>query len=105
MKQKFISIPSEIFNDTISKKMIPADIMIYMYLCSKAAHGKPVYINRSKMCKDLGGISLSRISDSLKRLSNNGHINRCQLNGTTSTELLTFVKDKNNIFIRGAHAV
>ena len=101
MNQKFISIPKEIFSDTICKRMIPSDIMVYMYLCSKAAHGKPVYLNRKKMCKDLGGISLSRISDSLKRLCKNGHIVRSKLNGSTSTELKTFVKDKHNIYIRG----
>lgn len=102
MKQKFISIPTEIFDDTISKKMIASDIMVYMYLCSKGAHGKPFYINRMRICRDLGGISLSRVSDSLKRLCENNHINRTRLNGTTSTELLTFVKDRNNIFIKGS---
>jgi DNA-binding MarR family transcriptional regulator len=101
MRQKFISIPSEIFKDTISKKMIPSDMMVYMYLCSKGAHGKPIYINRLRMCRDLGNISVSRVSSSLKRLVKNGHINRAKLNGATSTELLTFVKDRNNIFIRG----
>ena len=101
MNQKFISIPVEIFKDTIGKKMIASDIMIYMYLCSKGAHGKPFYINRVAICKALGGISLSRASGSLKRLSDNGHIVRTKLNGSTSTELLTFVKDKNHIFIKG----
>lgn len=101
MKQKFIAIPSQIFKDTVNKKMIASDIMVYMYLCSKGAHGKPFYINRVRICKELGGISLSRVSDSLKRLSNNGHIQRTKLNGATSTELLTFVKDKNHIFIKG----
>jgi DNA-binding MarR family transcriptional regulator len=101
MKQKFISIPSEIFNDTVLKKMIPSDMMVYMYLCSKGAHGKPIYINRVSMCRELGNVSISRVSASLKRLTSNGHINRSKLNGATSTELLTFVKDRNNIFIRG----
>ncbi len=101
MRQKFIAIPREVFQDVISKRIIPTDIMVYMYLCSKCAHGKPVYIDRNRIRKDLGGVSLSKVSDSLKRLKSAGHIERRKLNGPTSTELLTFVKDKNNIFIKG----
>ncbi len=101
MKQKFISIPSAIYSDLISGKMIASDLMIYMYLCSKAAHGKPIFTPRSKMISDLGHISLSRLNSSLKRLIDSGHIKRRKLNGVTSTRLLTFVKDKNNILIKG----
>jgi hypothetical protein len=101
MKQKFIAIPREVFADVVSKKIIPTDIMIYMYLCSKCAHGRPIYINRERMRKEMGGISLSKLSDSLKRLKGAGHIQRRKLNGPTTTEMLTFVKDRNNIFIKG----
>jgi hypothetical protein len=101
MKQKFIAIPSAIYSDLISGKMIASDLMIYMYLCSKAAHGKPIFTPRSRMISDLGDISLSRLNSSLKRLTKSGHIRRKKLNGVTSTKLLTFVKDKNNILIKG----
>ena len=101
MKQKFIAIPREVFLDVVSKRIIPTDIMVYIYLCSKCAHGKPVFINRNTMCEDMGNISLSKLSDSLKRLRRAGHIDRNKLNGPTSTEMLTFVKDRNNIIIKG----
>lgn len=101
MKQKFISIPSAVYKDLVSGNMIASDLMVYMYLCSKAAHGKPIYINRDIMIEDMGGISLSRLTASFKRLSYCGHIKRRRLNGTTSTQLLTYVKDKNNISIKG----
>ena len=101
MNQKFIAVPREIYVDAISKKLIPTDIMVYMYLCAKCAHGNPVYICRTEMCRDLGGISLSKLSDSFKRLCRNRHLNRRKLNGTTSTSLLTFVKDRSNIYIKG----
>ena len=102
MKQKFISIPSAIYADLISGKMIASDLMVYMYLCSKGAHGKPIYISRQKMINDLGDISLSRLNSSLKRLIDAEHITRRRLNGATSTRLLTFVKDRNNILVKGA---
>ena len=102
MKQKFISIPSAVYNDLVSGGMIASDLMVYMYLASKAAHGKPIYTNRESMVTDLGGISLSRLNASFNRLSKCGHIKRKKLNGATSTQLLTFVKDRNNISIKGA---
>lgn len=101
MKQKFISIPSAVYRDLISGGMIASDLMIYMYLASKAAHGKPIYTSRESMVGDLGGISLSRLNSSFNRLTKCGHIKRKKLNGTTSTQLLTFVKDKYNISIKG----
>ena len=101
MKQKFIAIPREVFLDVVAKRIIPTDIMVYIYLCSKCAHGKPLYTSRERMCADMGDISLSKLSDSLKRLKRAGHILRRKLNGPTTTEMLTFVKDKNNIFIKG----
>lgn len=101
MKQKFISIPSAIYQDLISGNMIASDLMVYMYLSSKGAHGKPIFISRQTMIKDLGNISISRLSSSLKRLSQSGHIARRKLNGITSTRLLTFVKDRNNILVKG----
>lgn len=101
MKQKFISIPSAVYKDLVRGRMIASDLMVYMYLCSKAAHGKPIYTNREIMIEDMGGISLSRLTASFKRLSSCGHIKRKRLNGTTSTQLLTYVKDKNNISIKG----
>jgi len=104
MKQKFLAIPSEIFDDIVSKKIINSDLTLYMYLCSKGAHGKPIYVSRSKICSELGGVSPSRVSGGLRRLAKSGHIKRTKLNGITSTSLLTFVKDKNHIFIKGLHA-
>jgi hypothetical protein len=101
MAQKFIAVPNAIYADVTSNKLIPTDILTFIYLCSKCAHGKPIYLSRRRMCEDLGGLSLSRLSDSLKRLSQNGHVNRNRLNGATSTSLLTFVKDRNHIYIRG----
>jgi len=101
VNQKFITIPREIYLDVVSKRIIPTDILVYMYLCSKGSHGRPIYLNRLRMCKDLGGISLSKLADSLKRLIGSGHLQRSNLNGATSTELLTFVKDRNNIYIKG----
>ena len=101
MNQKFITIPREIYLDVVEKRIIPTDILVYMYLCSKGSHGKPIYLNRLRMCKDLGGISLSKLADSLKRLIGSGHLERSKLNGSTSTALLTFVKDRNNIYIKG----
>jgi hypothetical protein len=101
MQQKFIAIPREVFSDVVSKRIIPTDIMVYMYLCSKCAHGKPIFLNREKMRLDMGDISLSKLSDSLKRLKAAGHIQRRKLNGPTSTEMLTFVKDRHSIFIKG----
>jgi DNA-binding MarR family transcriptional regulator len=101
VKQNFVSIPSQIFKDVISKQLIPVDMQVYMFLASKGAHGKVMYINRHQIRKELGGVSLSRVSDSLRRLSKCGHIKRTKLNGITSTRLLSFVKDKNNIFIKG----
>lgn len=83
------------------KRLIPTDIMTYIYLCAKCSHGKPVFLCRDVMRNDLGGISLSKLSDSLKRLCDNKHLTRTKLNGVTSTELLTFVKDRKNIYIRG----
>jgi hypothetical protein len=105
MPQKFIAVPIEIYLEVTSNKLIPTDILTYIYLCKKCAHGKPVYLSRGKMCKDLGGVSLSRLSDSLKRLADGGHINRARLNGTTSTSLLTFVKDRNHIYIKGKNKI
>lgn len=101
MKQKFISIPSAVYRDLVSGSMIASDLMVYMYLASKASHGKPIYTNRDSMVKDLGGISLSRLNSSFGRLSECGHIRRKKLNGTTSTQLLTFVRDRNNISVKG----
>ena len=102
MKQKFISIPSAVYNDLVTGSMIASDLMVYMYLASKAAHGKTIYTNRGVMAEDLGGISLSRLNASFNRLTACGHIKRRKLNGTTSTQLLTFVKDKHNISIKGS---
>jgi hypothetical protein len=101
VKQKFIAVPRQIYVDVTLKRLIPTDIMIYIYLCAKCSHGKPVFLSRESMRKDLGGISLSKLADSLKRLSDNNHLSRTKLNGITSTELLTFVKNKENIYIRG----
>ena len=101
MPQKFITVPNIIYLDVTKRKLIPTDILTYIYLCSKCAHGKPIYLSRNRMPKEMGGVSLSRLSDSLKRLSLYGHVNRSRLNGVTSTSLLTFVKDKNHIYIKG----
>ena len=101
MKQKFISIPKELLEDLIEDKLIAIDICVYMYLCSKCSHGHRVFITRKEMLKSLGSMSLSRLSSSLSRLVESGHLERKKLNGTTSTRLLTFVKDRNNIFIKG----
>ena len=101
MAQKFIAVPNAIYLDVTRNRLIPTDILTYIYLCSKCAHGKPIYLSRDRMRKEMGGVSLSRLSDSLKRLSRHGHVNRNRLNGTTSTSLLTFVKDRNHIYIKG----
>ena len=44
---------------------------------------------------------MSKLADSLRRLCANKHLARTKLNGVTSTLLLTFVKDRGNIFIKG----
>tara|TARA_Y100000004_G_C8950602_1_gene428299 strand:- start:1536 stop:1865 length:330 start_codon:yes stop_codon:yes gene_type:complete len=102
MKQKFISIPRELLEDLISGKLISIDICVYMYLCSKCSHGHRVFITRNEMLKSLTNMSLSRLSSSLSRLVEAGHLERKKLNGVTSTRLLTFVKDRHNIFIKGS---
>jgi|TARA_B110000495_G_scaffold1151_1_gene816 hypothetical protein len=101
MKQKFIAIPSVVYRDLFEGNMIASDLMVYMYLCSKAAHGKPIFTRREVMVGDLGGISLSRLTASFKRLIRCGHLKRTRLNGVTSTQLLTYVKDKNTISVKG----
>ncbi len=101
MKQKFITIPVSIMDDVISGKLISTDVMIYMFLSSKCSHGKRVFMSRKKMRDGLGGVSVSRLSASLGRLSSAGHLEREKLNGITSTRLLTFVKDRYNIYTKG----
>ena len=101
MKQKFLSIPRQIMEDLVSGELISTDVMVYMFLCSKCSHGKRVFLSRKAMLKNLGSMSLSRLSSSLSRLVDAGHLERRRLNGTTSTRLLTFVKDRSNIYIRG----
>tara|TARA_A200000159_G_C7336247_1_gene345205 strand:+ start:78 stop:413 length:336 start_codon:yes stop_codon:yes gene_type:complete len=101
MKQKFISVPTPIMEDLINGALISTDVMVYMFLSAKCSHGKRVFMSRQKMVSGLGGMSVSRLSSSLSRLSKAGHLERIKLNGSTSTRLLTFVKDRYNIYVKG----
>jgi hypothetical protein len=100
--QKFIAVPWKIQEDVIKGNLIGTDLMVFMYLASKASHGRRIFTSREVMKEDLGGISLSKVADSLGRLSKAGHVERQRLNGVTSTRLLTFVKNANNIYIKGS---
>ncbi|MBD35878.1 MAG: hypothetical protein CL512_03840 [Actinobacteria bacterium] len=99
--QKFIAVPWKIQEDVIKGDLIGTDLMIFMYLASKAGHGRRIFTSRESMQEELGGVSLSKVADSLGRLAKAGHIERQRLNGVTSTKLLTFVKNANNIYIKG----
>lgn len=99
--QKFIAIPWTIQEDVVKGTLIGTDLMVFMHLASKCGHGERIFTNRESIQEAMGGVSLSRIADSLGRLAKAGHIERKRLNGATSTRLLTFVKDAKHIYIKG----
>ncbi len=99
--QKFIAIPWKIQEDVIKGKLIGTDLAVFMHLASKCGHGERIFTSRESIQEAMGGISLSRVADSLGRLNKAGHIERKRLNGATSTRLLTFVKDAKHIYIKG----
>ena len=99
--QKFIAIPWKIQEDVVRGRLIGTDLAVFMHLASKCGHGERIFSSRETIQKAMGGVSLSKISDSLSRLSKAGHLERKRLNGATSTRLLTFVKDSKHIYIKG----
>ena len=99
--QKFVSIPSEVHRDVTEGRLIGNDLSVFMYLAAKGGHGQRIFSTRESIQKALGGVSPSKVSDSLKRLSIAGHIKRKKLNGVTATRLLTFVQDAQNIYVKG----
>lgn len=99
--QRFIAVPWKIQEDVIRGRLIGTDLAVFMYLASKCGHGKRIFTSRESIQEAMGGVSLSRVADSLKRLSKAGHIERRRLNGATSTRLLTFVKDAKHIYVKG----
>ena len=99
--KKFTQIPNEIQKDIIDGKLIGNDLVIYNYLVSKAAHGKPVFFTNEKIGNDLGGMSYGKISASLSRLKKAQHISRFKTCNRTATKLETAVLDGGKLIVRG----
>ena len=99
--RKFTQIPSAIQEDVINGKLIGNDLVVYNYLVSKAAHGKPIFFTNERIGRDLGGMSYGKISASLSRLKKAQHISRFKTYNRTATKLETAVLQGGKLKIRG----
>ena len=99
--RKFTQVPNRILKDVLDGELIGNDLVVYIHLLNKAGHGKPIYLTNEKIGKDLGGMSVGKISASLNRLSRTGHIKRRKTSTRTETTLKTFVQSSKRMYVKG----
>jgi hypothetical protein len=99
--KKFTQIPNAIQEDIVNGKLIGNDLVVYNYLVSKAAHGRPIFYTNERMGRELGGMSYGKISASLSRLKKANHISRFKTYNRTATKLETAVLQGGKMIVRG----
>ena len=99
--KKFTQIPNSIQQDIIDGKLIGNDLVVYNYLVSKAAHGRPIFFTNERIGKDLGGMSYGKISASISRLKKAKHISRFKTYNRTGTTLETVVLQGGKVITKG----
>lgn len=97
MPLKFIQVPSIIIEDIEKGKLIPNDMLTYTYLikATNRAGGKFLLKTESEMAGEIitngKPSSTSKITKSLKRLRDAGHIQRVSSCRSSKTILITKV--------------
>ena len=95
MSLKFIQVPTEIIKDIESGNLIMNDLLTYSYLVSrtKMAGGKFLLKTEDEMAKEIivnnKPSSVSRITKSLRRLREAGHISRINSSRSSKTIINT----------------
>lgn len=95
MPLKFIQVPSIIVEDIEKGKLIPNDILTYTYLikATNRAGGKFLLKTESEMAGEIivndKPISTSKVTKSLRRLRDAGHIERKYSSRSSKTIILT----------------
>ena len=90
----FQRLPIQIFKDIKKGGLISADMHFYYYLLTKGGHGGPIFLSEKRMAKDLN-VSVGKVQLAIKRLKENGHIQRMKTTKGYSTKLLTIIKNKD----------
>jgi hypothetical protein len=97
MSLKFIQVPVKILEDVENGKLIPSDIHTYTYLVKTTitSGGKFIIKTELEIASELivsnKGSSLSKVTKSLRRLREAGHINRESSFRSSKTTVLTKV--------------
>lgn len=97
MSLKFIQVPSIIVEDIEKGKLIPNDMLTYTYLikATNKAGGKFLLKTESEMAREIivsdKPISTSKVTKSLRRLRDAGHIERRYSSRSSKTIILTKV--------------
>lgn len=95
MSLKFVQIPTILMDDIEKGKLIPNDILVYSYLvrATNRAGGKFLLKKENEMADEIitngKPSSTSKITKSLKRLRDAGHIQRIGSCRSSKTILLT----------------
>ncbi len=95
MNLKFIQVPAEIIKDIEVGKLIMNDLLTYTYLVDKTkmAGGKFLLKTEAEMANEIivnkKPSSVSRITKSLKRLRQAGHISRINSSRSSKTIINT----------------
>ena len=95
MSLKFVQIPTILMDDIEKGSLIPNDILVYSYLvrATNRAGGKFLLKKENEMANEIitngKPRSTSKITKSLKRLRDAGHIQRVGSSRSSKTILLT----------------
>jgi len=95
MSLKFLQIPSKIIQDVEKGKLIPSDLFTYSYLLKSTikSGGKFILETEQEIANNLivgeKSSSLSRVTKSLRRLREAGHIQRESSFRASKTILIT----------------
>jgi predicted transcriptional regulator len=97
MPLKFVQVPSIIMRDIEKGKLIPNDMLTYTYLikATNRAGGKFLLKTEPEMAEEIivneKPISTSKVTKSLRRLRDAGHIQREYSSRSSKTTILTKV--------------